>query len=95
MSSINNYVKNVLVGGGLVSKPVEKYNVNTDFLTLFLIALAQLLIKSLLVMLTYNIMIPKLMYNYNPEYKRARFIRITFVDSILLVILFSNLFNRI
>lgn len=63
-----------------------------DNISLFFGMLLVFLIKVLLVMISYNIIVPKLMekYRQNPESFRP----ITFVESIFLVILFNNLFSR-
>ena len=59
---------------------------------LFLITLCLFLIKVLLVMISYNIVIPRILDSYSVDMKRFR--TITFLESIFLVILFNNLFSR-
>ena len=59
---------------------------------LFLITLCLFLIKVLLVMISYNIVIPRILDSYSVDMKRFR--TITFLESIFLVILFNKLFSR-
>jgi len=61
-------------------------------MTLFFSMLLIFLIKVLLVMISYNIVVPKLMDKYRQD--PAKFRPISFVESIFLVILFNNLFSR-
>ena len=83
--------KKILIGGGVVSKSLGD---NENMLQLFMLSLFILLIKGLLVMVTYNWMMPKITYNANPNYDYKKFRRINFLEAILLVILFTNLFNH-
>ena len=83
--------KNILVGGGIVSKGLVE---NESMLYLFGMSLLILLIKGLLVMVTYNFMAPKIAYNLNTNYEYRKFRRISLLEGILLVILFTNLFNH-
>lgn len=84
-------LKKVLIGGGVVSKSLGD---NENMLQLFGLSLFILLIKGLLVMVTYNWMMPKITYNANPNYDYRKFRSINFLEAILLVILFTNLFNH-
>ena len=84
-------LKKILVGGGVASKSLAE---NENMLQLFIMSLFILLIKGLLVMVTYNWMAPKITYNANPNYDHRKFRRINFIEAILLVILFTNLFNH-
>lgn len=59
---------------------------------LFLITLCLFLIKVLLVMISYNIVVPRILESYSVNMQRFR--TITFLESIFLVILFNNLFSR-
>jgi hypothetical protein len=59
---------------------------------LFLITLCLFLIKVLLVMISYNIVVPRILESYSVDMQRFR--TITFLESIFLVILFNNLFSR-
>tara|TARA_B100000963_G_C22537776_1_gene630661 strand:- start:285 stop:554 length:270 start_codon:yes stop_codon:yes gene_type:complete len=83
--------KKILIGGGVVSKSLGD---NENMLQLFMLSLFILLIKGLLVMVTYNWMMPKIIYNANPNYNYKKFRSINFLEAILLVILFTNLFNH-
>ena len=84
-------LKKILIGGGVVSKNIGE---NENMLQLFGLSLFILLIKGLLVMVTYNWMMPKIIYNVNPNYDYRKFRNINFLEAILLVILFTNLFNH-
>ena len=59
---------------------------------IFLISLSIFFIKVLLVMISYNIVIPRILDSYGADMSRWR--PLTFVESIFLVILFNNLFSR-
>lgn len=59
---------------------------------LFLITLCLFLIKVLLVMISYNIVVPRILESYSVDMQRFR--TITFLETIFLVILFNNLFSR-
>jgi hypothetical protein len=59
---------------------------------LFLITLCLFLIKVLLVMISYNIVVPRILESYSVDMQRFR--TISFLESIFLVILFNNLFSR-
>lgn len=85
-------IKNILMSGGMMPKSFGK-DTSTTFLGLMLLALVILLIKGILVMLTYNIMAPKLMLNYNEQYDIRTFRRMNLIEAILMVILFNNLFS--
>ena len=61
-------------------------------LLIFLISLSIFFIKVLLVMISYNIVIPRILDSYGADMSRWR--PLTFVESIFLVILFNNLFSR-
>lgn len=59
---------------------------------IFFISLSVFFIKVLLVMISYNIVVPRILENWGNDLRRFR--PITFVESIFLVILFNNLFSR-
>ena len=59
---------------------------------LFIITLCLFLIKVLLVMISYNIVVPRILESYSVDMQRFR--TISFLESIFLVILFNNLFSR-
>ena len=84
-------LKKILIGGGVVSKNIGE---NENMLQLFGLSLFIHLIKGLLVMVSYNWMMPKIIYNANPNYDYRKFRNINFLEAILLVILFTNLFNH-
>ena len=58
----------------------------------FIIALAMFFIKVLLVMISYNIVVPKLLESYGNDMTKFR--QLNFLEGIFLVILFNNLFSR-
>ena len=59
---------------------------------LFLISLLFFVIKVLLVMISYNFVVPRLLSSYSVDMRKYR--PITFVESIFLVILLNNLFSK-
>lgn len=85
-------IKNILVGGGLMPKSMGN-DTTSNFLGLMLLALIILIIKGILVMLTYNIMTPKMIYNFDSNYDPRTFRRMNLIEAILMVILFNNLFS--
>jgi hypothetical protein len=58
----------------------------------FIIALAMFFIKVLLVMISYNIVVPRLLESYGNDMTKFR--QLNFLEGIFLVILFNNLFSR-
>jgi hypothetical protein len=58
----------------------------------FIIAVAMLLIKVLLVMISYNIVVPRLLESWGNDL--SHFKQLNFLEGIFLVILFNNLFSR-
>jgi len=58
----------------------------------FIIALAMFFIKVLLVMISYNIVVPKLLESYGNDLTKFR--QLNFLEGIFLVILFNNLFSQ-
>lgn len=58
---------------------------------LFFFSLFLLIVKSFLVMLSYNLVIPKILSSYNVNMSKYR--PINFIEAVLLVILFNNLFS--
>lgn len=75
-----------MIGGAIAGT-----NAGTGFL-LFIITLAMFFIKVLLVMISYNIVIPRILDTYSVDMSRWR--PLTFLEAIFLVILFNNLFSR-
>ena len=74
--------------GGLVKTTKLKI----DSLQFFLVILIVFLIKSWLVQWSYNTIMPKLISNMNGTVRNFR--RLTYLEAIIVVILFNNLFNR-
>jgi hypothetical protein len=58
----------------------------------FIIALSMFLIKVLLVMISYNIVVPRLLESYGNDMTKFR--QLNFLEGIFLVILFNNLFGK-
>ena len=58
----------------------------------FIIAVAMFIIKVLLVMISYNIVVPKLLESYGNDLTKFR--QLNFLEGIFLVILFNNLFSQ-
>jgi hypothetical protein len=77
-----------MIGGAAVAAEGSSGN---GFM-LFLITLCLFLIKVLLVMISYNIVVPRILESYSVDMNKFR--PITFLESIFLVILFNNLFSR-
>ena len=80
----------IFTGGGIISHSVKNENLMEIFLITFLI----IIIKSFIVMICYNSVIPKLISSYKKNYDPNDFYKINIWESILLVLLFSNLFGR-
>jgi len=59
---------------------------------LTLIIIAVFFIKVLIVMISYNIIVPRLLDSYGQDMSRFR--PINFIESIFLVLLFNNLFSK-
>jgi len=84
--SMNN--SNQMGGAKGMMMPVPEYS----GLSLFLTVLALFIIKVLLVMISYNIVGPKVMEKWGMD--PTRFRPLTFVECIFIVILFNQLFSR-
>ena len=80
----------ILVGGGIISKSVR----NENIIGIFLLTILILIIKSFIVMLCYNTVIPRLLISYNKNYDINSFYKINIWESLLLILLFSNLLGR-
>ena len=77
----------------LIGGTVSKTDMNgSNILIVFLIILLVLAIKVILVQWSYNKIFPLLLYNINGE-NNKNFEKITFFDSIVIVILFNSLFQ--
>ena len=71
--------------GGALKKSMKSNNMDMSGLSMFFIVAIILVVKTYLVKVCYNEVVPKIMKDDNVY-------RLTFVDSLFLVILFSNLF---
>ncbi len=71
--------------GGALKKSMKSNNMDMSGLSMFFIVAIILVVKTYLVKICYNEVVPKIMKDDNVY-------RLTFVDSLFLVILFSNLF---
>tara|TARA_B100001123_G_C14739829_1_gene800464 strand:+ start:322 stop:552 length:231 start_codon:yes stop_codon:yes gene_type:complete len=76
-----------MIGGFIKGKKMK-----IDSLQFFLVILVVFLIKAWLVQWSYNRIMPKLVYNVNG--KQGDFRRLSYMEAIIVVILFNNLFNR-
>ena len=76
-----------MIGGFVKGKKMK-----IDSLQFFLVILVVFLIKAWLVQWSYNRIMPKLVYNING--KQGDFRRLSYMEAIIVVILFNNLFNR-
>ena len=80
---------NILSGCGLVSKKLR----SNDLGEIILFSLLVLLLKSLIVMISYNAIIPRIIKNSDQQYQEDLFRPFTIFDSFWIVILFTNLVN--
>jgi len=95
-SLVEHFIYNSQNGGSMMKKmaggaAAVSESSGNGFM-LFLITLCLFLIKVLLVMISYNIVVPRILDSYSVDMQRFR--TITFLESIFLVILFNNLFSR-
>ena len=81
---------NIFVGGGIISHSVRNENITEIIILTILI----IIIKALIVMFCYNTVIPKLLTSYDKNYDPNNFYKINIWESLLLILLFSNLFGR-
>jgi|688.fasta_scaffold1561828_2 hypothetical protein len=95
-SLVEHFIFNTQNAGSVIKKMAGGTTQNSESsgngFMLFLITLCLFLIKVLLVMISYNIVVPRILESYSVDMQRFR--TITFVESIFLVILFNNLFSR-
>ena len=95
-SLVKHFIFNSQNSSGLMKKMVGGVSFMPEYskngFMLFLITLCLFLIKILLVMISYNIVVPRILESYSVDMQRFR--KITFVEAILLIILFNNLFSR-
>jgi len=75
-----------MIGGGMTSGG------QGGFWEMFIIVLLIFLIKVFIVMISYNIVVPKLMQSWGNDMKYYR--PISFMETVFLVFLFNNLFSR-
>ena len=76
-----------MIGGFIKGKKMK-----IDSFQFFFVILMVFLIKAFLVQWSYNWIMPKLIYNING--KQGDFRRLSYMEAIIVVILFNNLFNR-
>ena len=76
-----------MIGGFIKGKKMK-----IDSLQFFLVILMVFLIKAFLVQWSYNWIMPKLIYNING--KQGDFRQLSYMEAIIVVIFFNNLFNR-
>ena len=76
----------------MINGLVKINKLKIDSLQFFLVILVVFLIKSWLVQWSYNTVMPKLISNMTGTDRNFR--RLTYLEAIVVVILFNNLFNR-
>ena len=76
----------------MINGLVKINKLKIDSLQFFLVILVVFLIKSWLVQWSYNTIMPKLISNMTGTDRNFR--RLTYLEAIVVVILFNNLFNR-
>ena len=76
-----------MIGGFVKGKKMK-----IDSLQFFFVILLVFLIKAWLVQVSYNWIFPKLRYNMTGN--QSDFRRLSYMEAIIVVILFNNLFNR-
>tara|TARA_Y100001958_G_scaffold45537_1_gene30380 strand:- start:207 stop:446 length:240 start_codon:yes stop_codon:yes gene_type:complete len=79
-----------MIGGGLKIQKLFKGDIGSG-LSLFLILLLVLLARAYIVLVTYNIIWPKLVSNSGAD--NSNFKPITYYESLLIVLLFSFMFR--
>ena len=82
-------ILNIMAGCGLLSKKLKSHDIGE----ILLFSILVLLLKSLLVMVAYNHIVPKLLKNISQEYNLELFRPITVVEGLWIVLLFTNLVN--
>lgn len=87
--AVEKFVMRNMSGGGKMDRVSSGAGVSG--LYVFLFSLLMLLVKAFLVMLSYNYVMPDLLSSYGVDMRSYR--PLTFVNALLLVILFNNLFN--
>ena len=76
----------------MISGLVKTSKLKIDSLQFFLVILVVFLIKSWLVQWSYNTIMPKLISNMTGTDRNFR--KLSYLEAIVVVILFNNLFNR-
>lgn len=78
-------------GGTVSTQPV---NLKAAIIpAMFFMAFVVLLLKSVIFYYTYNVGVPKIIESVNPRFVKTDFKKISFVTSILIVLLFNSLFG--
>tara|TARA_B110000977_G_C10996331_1_gene462021 strand:- start:874 stop:1119 length:246 start_codon:yes stop_codon:yes gene_type:complete len=80
-----------MIGGGLKLQKIFKEPKLEDIITLSIMVILILLIRSYIVQVTYNMMWPKIVKNTGGD--DSQFRPITFYEAIMIVLLFSFLFK--
>jgi len=80
-----------MIGGGLKIHKMFKTGDTDTMISLFVMAIAVLLLRTYIVQITYNMMWPKVVMNSGGD--TSRFTPLTFYESLIMVILFSFLFG--
>jgi hypothetical protein len=92
----SSVIENFLFNGGATKMmkggAVAMEGAYSNGFLFFIIALAMFFIKVLLVMISYNIVVPKLLESYGNDMTKFR--QLNFLEGIFLVILFNNLFSQ-
>jgi len=93
---IKNIVKSFSANKSMHGGSINNNKSSSNMLMVFLISLIALLIKGYIIYLTYNIMVPKIIYsiseNKTLENIENNFRPLTYVESLLLVIFTNTLF---
>ena len=80
-----------MIGGGLKLQKIFKDPKLENIISLSIMVILTLLIRSYIVQVTYNMMWPKIVKNTGGD--DSQFIPITFYEAIMIVLLFSFLFK--
>lgn len=76
-----------MIGGFVKGKKMK-----IDSLQFFFVILLVFLINAFLIQWSYNTIMPKLIYNVNGRHSDFR--QLSYIEAIIVAILFNNLFNR-
>ncbi len=94
--SLLNFFKPKCMNGGSISNNPSF----SSFFLIFIVFLILLLIKAFIVQIAYNAVMPSILYSLDVKNKssfeeiKSNFRNISFIESLLLVILFNLLFNK-